>query len=67
MASIFFISTAPRPYIQPSLMTPENGSTLQSAAFAGTTSMCPWTTRPGKDGLEPSTRATTEQRFGALS
>ena len=38
IASMSFMSTAPRPQMQPSRSSPENGSTCQSAAFAGTTS-----------------------------
>ena len=39
IASVFFISTAPRPQIIPSRISAANGSTDQSAAFAGTTSI----------------------------
>ena len=52
--------------MHPSLITPEKGSTLQSSAFAGTTSIWPWTTRPGSELSVPSYRATTEHLLGAL-
>ena len=38
MASMSFMSTAPRPQIVPSWISPEKGGTAQSAASAGTTS-----------------------------
>ncbi|CAM5263352.1 hypothetical protein SHIRM173S_13386 [Streptomyces hirsutus] len=38
IASMFFMSTAPRPQTTPSRTSPEKGCTLQSAASAGTTS-----------------------------
>ena len=43
IASKSFMSTAPRPQTQPSWISPENGSTCQSAASAGTTSRWPCT------------------------
>ncbi len=43
IASMSFMSTAPRPQRQPSRSSAANGSTCQSAAFAGTTSRWPWT------------------------
>ncbi len=41
MASMSFMSTAPRPHTQPSAISPENGWCVQSSALAGTTSVCP--------------------------
>ena len=67
IASIFFISTAPRPQITPSRISAANGSTDQSSAFAGTTSICPCTTNPGRVASLPGSRAITLQRFGADS
>ena len=64
IASMSFMSTAPRPHSSPSLMTPSKGSTLQSSAAAGTTSVWPWTTRAGACGSEPLTRATRLARPG---
>ena len=45
IASMSFMSTAPRPQMQPSRSSPANGSTDQSAALAGTTSRWPCTHR----------------------
>ena len=67
MASPSFISTAPRPRIYPSLISPQKGSKLQSAALAGTTSRWPWTTSPGRLVSLPAIRATTLNRFGPVS
>ena len=67
MASIFFISTAPRPQMEPSLISPLNGSTDQSAAFAGTTSIWPCKTNPGLLESRPAIFATTFTRVGAVS
>lgn len=57
-----FMSTAPRPHTHPSAISPENGSCVQSAALAGTTSVCPWIRSAGLDGSSPSIRATVEAR-----
>ena len=38
IASMSFMSIAPRPHTQPSAISPENGSYCQSGALAGTTS-----------------------------
>ena len=67
IASMSFMSTAPRPQTQPSSTSAANGSTRQSDACAGTTSRCPWTTSAGRDGSAPSTRVTTLARPGAAS
>ena len=67
MASMSFMSTAPRPQTTPSRTSPPNGSTLQSCAWAGTTSKCPWTTSAGSEELLPSMRLTTLARPGADS
>ena len=47
------MSTAPRPQTQPSSISPENGSTCQSGACAGTTSRWPWMSRPGRVWSSP--------------
>lgn len=62
IASMSFMSTAPRPQTQPSAISPENGSCVQSAALAGTTSVCPWMRSAGREGSSPSIRATVEAR-----
>ena len=67
IASMSFMSTAPRPQMQPSRSSPENGSTCQSAAFAGTTSRWPCTARPGREVSDPSMRIITDARPGSLS
>lgn len=67
MASMSFISTAPRPQIKPSLISPLNGSSDQSEAFAGTTSRWPCNTNPGREVSLPNILATTFTRFGAVS
>ena len=67
IASMSFMSTAPRPQMQPSRSSPANGSTCQSAALAGTTSRWPCTTSPGRDGSAPSMRTMTLARPGSLS
>ena len=64
IASMSFMSTAPRPQTQPSAISPENGCTCQSAASAGTTSRWPWMSRAGRAGSVPSSRATTLARVG---
>ena len=53
--------------MNPSLITPLNGSTDQSSALAGTTSMWPCNTKPGRLGSRPSNFATTLTRLGAVS
>jgi hypothetical protein len=40
IAAMFFMSMAPRPQMQPSAMSPENGGWRQRAASASTTSRC---------------------------
>ena len=67
IASMSFMSTPPRPQTTPSAISPENGSTCQSAALAGTTSRCPWTSSPGRLLSWPSIRATTLARLGCDS
>src|SRR5690606_36470236 len=67
IASMSFMSTAPRPQIMPSRTSAENGSTCQSAASAGTTSVCPWRTSAGCVGSVPSMRSTTDARPGSDS
>ncbi len=57
-----FMSTAPRPQTQPSAISPANGSYVQSAALAGTTSVWPWISRPGRERSSPSIRTTVEAR-----
>ena len=64
IASMSFMSTAPRPQTQSPAISPENGCTCQSPASAGTTSRWPWMSRPGRSGSSPSIRATTLVRFG---
>src|SRR5215207_3314334 len=67
IASMFFMSTAPRPQTIPSRISPENGGTLQSAGSAGTTSRCPCTSRASRPACDPAIRATTLARPGADS
>src|SRR3954467_9610613 len=67
IASMFFMSTAPRPHRQSSRISPANGSTCQSSASAGTTSRWPWISSAGRDESAPAQRATTEARPGADS
>ena len=62
-----FMSTAPRPQTQPSLISPENGCTCQSAASAGTTSRWPWISRAGLDESSPAILVTTLARPGCDS
>ncbi|GAA5017179.1 hypothetical protein GCM10025734_67580 [Kitasatospora paranensis] len=62
IASMSFMSTAPRPQTQPSAISPPNGSYVQSAALAGTTSVWPWISRPGRERSSPSIRTTVEAR-----
>ncbi len=57
IASMFFMSTAPRPHSMPSRTTPPNGSTVQFVGSAGTTSVCPCTTSAGFVRSAPSTLA----------
>lgn len=57
-----FMSTAPRPQTHPSAISPENGSWVQSAALAGTTSVWPWISSAGREGSSPWMRATVEAR-----
>jgi hypothetical protein len=64
MASMSFMSTAPRPQIRPSFSSPLKGSTCQSSFCAGTTSKCPWTTSASAEGSSPAIRVTTEARPG---
>ena len=67
MASMSFMSTAPRPQIMPSLTSAANGSTDQSWAMAGTTSRWPCTSSASAPGSEPSRRVKTFARPGADS
>src|ERR671919_1449630 len=67
IASMFFMSTAPRPQTTPSRISPENGGTLQSAGSAGTTSRCPCTSKALRPAFDPAIRATTLARPGADS
>ncbi len=67
MASMSFMSTAPRPQIMPSLSSAPKGSTDHWSRSAGTTSRCPWTTRALADGSSPASRVTTLARPGADS
>ena len=67
IASMSFMSTAPRPQTQPSASSPANGSRRQSSALAGTTSRWPWMSSAGRLGSLPSTRATRLVRFGCDS
>jgi len=62
-----FMSTAPRPQSMPSRSSPAKGCTCQSAAWAGTTSVWPWSTSAGRVGSVPGTRRNTEARRGADS
>lgn len=64
IASMSFMSTAPRPHTHPSAISPEKGWWVQSSALAGTTSVWPWMSRAGRDGSSPSIRATVEARPG---
>ena len=68
IASMSFMSTAPRPQTQPSFTSPENGWTVQSAALAGTTSRCPWisTRRPAPVRRRRSGRSTLVRRSSGL-
>src|SRR5665647_2377022 len=67
IASMSFMSTAPRPHSRPSISSPPNGSTDQSPAWAGTTSVCPCSTRAGRCGSAPVRRTTTLARRAADS
>ena len=70
IASMSFMSTAPRPQRQPSRSSPANGSTCQSAALAGTTSRWPCTISAPRSAVpagSPSMRTTTVARPGSLS
>src|ERR671910_3373071 len=67
IASMFFMSTAPRPQTTASRTSPENGGTLQSAGSAGTTSRCPCTSKALLRAFDPAMRATTLARPGADS
>lgn len=62
IASMSFMSTAPRPHTHPSAISPAKGSYVQSAALAGTTSVCPWISRAGREVSSPSIRAIVEAR-----
>ena len=67
MASMSFMSTAPRPQIIPSRTSPANGSKDQSCAAAGTTSRWPCTSSASALGSLPSIRVNTFARPGADS
>ena len=67
IASMFFMSTAPRPQTQSSRISAENGSTCQSAAWAGTTSRWPCTSSAGRLESAPAIRVSTLVRPGADS
>ena len=62
-----FMSTAPRPQTMPSRTSAAKGSTDQSAASAGTTSVCPCTTSAPRSGSVPGMRRSTLARPGADS
>ena len=66
IASMSFMSTAPRPQTQPSAISPPNGSCASHRRSAGTTSRCPWMSSAGLRVL-PSIRATRLVRFGCDS
>src|SRR3954447_19351350 len=67
IASMSFMSTAPRPHRQSSRISPANGSICQSLASAGTTSRCPWISSAGREESAPGHRASTDARPGADS
>ena len=67
IASMSFMSTAPRPHTMPSRTSAANGSKVQSAGSAGTTSRCPCSSSASALGSEPSIRATTLARPGSDS
>ena len=67
IASMSFMSTAPRPQRQPSWISPANGSTCQSLLSAGTTSRWPWISSAPRLGSLPSMRAMTLARPGSDS
>ena len=65
IASMSFMSTAPRPQTQPSAISPEKGSYGQSAASAGTTSRWPWISSAraaGSVALDPRDHAGPARR-----
>ena len=62
IASMFFMSTAPRPQMKPSSTSAANGGWVQSLATAGTTSKCPCTTTAGALGSTPGIRKATPRR-----
>ena len=61
------MSTAPRPQTSPSTSSPPKGSRSQLSGFAGTTSVCPISSRLGCAGSRPSMRATRLARPGSGS
>ena len=67
MATMSFMSTAPRPQTYPSCTAPENGSTVHSGACAGTTSTCPWISSAPRRGSAPASRQMTLPRPGTAS
>src|SRR5690625_1962077 len=72
-ATVFFMSTAPRPHSTGSPVTgqsaisPAKGGSVQSRAWAGTTSRWPWTSSAGALGSVPGTRTIVFARRGADS
>ena len=65
IASMFFMSMAPRPQTTPSRISPEKGCTLQSAGSAGTTSRWPWTSSASArrvGALDPGDHVRTPRR-----
>ena len=67
IASMSFMSIAPRPQMKPSRSSPEKGCTDHSAESAGTTSRWPCSSSAGRDRSVPSIRATTLARPGSDS
>ncbi len=67
IATMSFMSMAPRPQTKPSWIAPENGSTVHSAAFAGTTSTCPCTISAPRSRSAPGSRQITFPRPGTDS
>ena len=62
IASMSFMSIAPRPQTQPSLISPPNGSTDHSSLSAGTTSRWPWISSGARLLSVPSMRAIVDAR-----
>ena len=66
IASMFFMSTAPRPQMKPSSTSAPKGGCVQSLATAGTTSKCPCTTKAGALESTPGIRRATPRRRSLL-